>query len=272
MEEGAASDIEKDFLGYLPELPEIASQFIELTRELNISKKSYANLLLSDPVLSTRIFSYINLVLNPSNSNYLSINKGISIMGLHKFKNVVIAFSLFSAFQEANCISLFKYSLETAYYSKSIAAEYNLINPHDAFLLGFLHDIGKLAMRNKFGEEYELASLESGDIVHDYTQEEEVEKFKYSHSDISEYICKKWKLPIVVYDAIKFHHFPLTALLPQASSIIYLADILAHKNTVPSKESRKVFQYMRLTKDSIAHYAADQEKKMLPYLEILNIK
>ena len=45
------NSIEQDFLGCLPELPPVMAKFIELTRELNISKNSYANILLTDPLL-----------------------------------------------------------------------------------------------------------------------------------------------------------------------------------------------------------------------------
>ena len=133
MQSISGNDMAKDFLGYLPELPDVMAQFIELTRQLNTTKTSYANILLSDQILSTRIFSYINLVLNTSKTDYLSINKGIALMGLHMFKNVVLAFSLYPAFEEAGCIELFKYSLSTAYYSKEIALQFKFINPHDAF-------------------------------------------------------------------------------------------------------------------------------------------
>lgn len=265
-------DIEKDFLGYLPSLPKVAAEFIELTRELNTSKNSYANFLLSDPVLSTRIFSYINLVLNPSNTGYLSINKGISIMGLHKFKNLVMAFSLFPVFQEADSVELYKYSLLTAYYSKAIASHFNLINPHDAFLLGFLHDIGKLALKNKFRDKYsDTVSCDDDEPVYEYSPEEEIADFNYCHADISEYICRKWSLPVVVADAIKFHHFPLDAMLPQAASVVYLSDLLAHKNTRFTKESQKVFQYMQLSKSDLLPHADISLRKVQPFFEILNI-
>lgn len=265
------NSIEQDFLGCLPELPPVMAKFIELTRELNISKNSYANILLTDPLLSSRIFTYINKVLNPSKSGYISVNKGVSLMGLHKFKNVVLAFSLFPVFQEAECVELFKYSLLTAYYSKDIAAQFKLINPHDAFLLGFLHDIGKIAMKNKFGSKYLITSIEDRNEVKIYTQEEEVAEFGYCHADISEYICRCWNLPIVVTDSIRYHHFPLDAMLPQAASIIYLADILAHKNNKLTIESQKVFQYMQLSKTQIMPYSMGGMKKLIPYYEILDI-
>lgn len=263
--------IEQDFLGCLPELPPVMEKFIELTRELNISKNSYANILLKDSLLSSRIFTYINKVLNPSKSSYISINKGVSIMGLHKFKNVVLAFSLFPVFHDADCIELFKYSLLTAYFSKDIASQFKLINPHDAFLLGFLHDIGKLAMKNKFGSKYKITSIEDNNEIKIYTQEEEVAEFGYCHADLSEYICRRWNLPIVVTDSIRYHHFPLDAMLPQAASIIYLADLMAHNNTKITKENQKVFQYMQLTKTQILPYISGGIKKIIPFYEILDI-
>ncbi len=268
---GGKSAVEMDFIGCIPVLPEVMERFIALTRELNTSKSSYANILLQDPILSSRIFSYINLVLNPSNSGYLSVNKGVSVMGLQKFKNVVLVFSLFPVFWESNCLELFKYSLLTAYCSKDIAMQFNFINPNDAFLLGFLHDIGKIAMKNKFGEKYKIAADDIESDIKIYSPESEVQEFKYSHADLGEYICRIWNLPIVVTDSIKFHHFPLDAMLPQAASIIYLADVLAQQNSKITKETQKVFQYMRLSQSDLKQYVSASKKKLLPFFEILDI-
>ena len=60
-------------------------------------------------------------------------------------------------------------------------------------------------------------------------------------------------------------------MLPQAASIIYLSDILAHKNTKLSKESQKVFQYMQLSKTQIMPYSMGGMKKLIPFYEILDI-
>ncbi len=265
-------DIEKDFIGCLPELSSVANSFLDLTRQLNIAKSSFASLLSADPVLQQRIFAYINLVLNQNKSGYLSINKGISLMGIHKFKNLVIVFSLFPIFQESDCIELFKYSLLTAYYSKSIASQYNLINPHDAFLLGFLHDIGKIAMKNKFGSEYSLASFDENHLLHEYSPEEELNRFGCCHADLSEFICKSWNLPVVVVDSIKNHHNPLSAMLPQVASIIYLSELMALKNVRFSEESQKVFNYMQVSKSDLAQHTFGADKKVFPFLEVLNLK
>lgn len=269
MDSSVYGNIEQDFIGCIPELPPVMKKLIELTRTLNVSRNSYANILLADSVLSSRVFSYINLVLNSSNSAYISINKGVSIMGLHKFKNVALVFSLFPVFQEAECEKLFKYSLLTAYYSKEIASRFNFINRHDAFLMGFLHDIGKIAMRNRFGEKYETASHDKGGSIKTYTAEEELREFNCCHTDLSEYICRLWNLPIVITDSIKFHHLPLKAMLPQAASIIYLADMLANKNNKVTKENQQIFQYMRLSKSELMSYSNNCNKKILPFLEIL---
>lgn len=263
--------VEKFFIGCLPQLPEVAANFIDLTRKLNTSKTSYANLLLSEPVLSTRIFSYINLVLNPSNSGYLSINKGISIMGLHGFKNIVIAFSLFPSFQDADCTALYKHSLLCAYYSSAIASQFNFINQHDAFLLGFLHDIGKLALKNRFGDEYKISDNVNTIPENEFSCSDEIEKFGYSHSDISEFICNHWNLPAVISDAVKFHHSPFDAMLPQAAAIIFLSQMLANQNTAGVQETQRVLQYMRLSKSDLFPYIDGSSRKLQPFFEILGI-
>jgi len=270
VENTADFDIERDFRGCVPEMPDVFAKFIDLARELSVTKRSYANYLLLDPTLSTRIFSYINLVLNPSGMGYISINKGISLMGLQKFKNLVMVFSLYPIYEEMQCIDLFKHSLESAYIAKGIAAQYNFINPHDAFLLGFLHDIGKIAFKTKFGDKYAIFRNDGG-VTRESTIEEEVTEFKYCHADISEYTAKKWNLPLVIVDAIKYHHFPLSAMLPQAASIIYLAGIISKKDFKLQPQLQKVLHYMQLTKADLAQFMGQTARFTMPFYEILGI-
>ncbi len=264
-------DIENDFLGYIPELPEVAGKFIALTRQLNTVNKLYANLLLSDALLSTRLFSYINLTLCQGDMSYMSLNKGLSLVGLHEAKNIVLVFSLFPLFEEANCIDLFKYSLTSAFYSKKIALEYNLINPQDAFLLGFLHDIGRIVMKNKFKDKYLLPAFPYSDFRDEDSFEKEIQKFGCNHADLSEFILKKWRLPLIICDSVKYHHSPLKAMLPQAASILYLSDILCKKNTRLSKNDLEIFDYMHFTKSGFGAFIPECDRQTLPYFNVLNI-
>ncbi len=264
-------NIEKDFIGCIPELPEVCRRFISLSKELSSNRALHAGLLLNEPVLAGRIFEYINLIYNGQSqtSNYMSINKGISLMGLQKFKNVVLSFALFPVFEEANCINLYEYSLLSANYSKAIASASNLINPSDAYLLGLIHDIGKVALKNKYKDSYLISPLESEEKVHNYTKEEEINLFQYTHEELSEFISKKWELPLVISDAIRYHHTPMQSKLPQVASIIYLSDFLLRQNTKTSNEDIAVFQYMNLTKNDLLPYINSSKKKLLPYLQIL---
>ena len=263
--------IKSDYLGCCHELPDIVSDFFDMTREVNFSKTSFANIFANDPILQQRIFSYVNQTLSQADS-FISINKAISLIGLHKFKNIVLVLSLFPLFQDAGAVDLFKSSLLSAYYAKTIASNLQLINPDDAFLLGFLLDIGKLPMLNKFGSEYRSFAFDENDsLIYYFSQRDEKRLFGYSHVELSEFVCKTWKLPKVIVDAIKCHHSPFDSTLPEVACIAYLSSLLVLKNVKFNDLTQKVFSYMNISKGDLISMVFGVDKKVIPFYEILEI-
>lgn len=265
-------DIQKDFIGCLPEMPQPLSRFVQLSKQLGGSKRSYSNYLLTDPTLSTRIFSYTNLILNPQNLGYISTNKAISVMGMQRFKNIVLVFSLYPIFEDAGCVELFIHSLETAFIAQAMASAYKFINEYDAFLLAFLHDIGKIPLKIRFGEKFKLNPDKDDVRSRESLLDEETRELSYCHTELSEYVARSWNLPVVITDAIRFHHFPLDAMLPQAASIIYLSNIVQKQDFKQQEQFNKILGYIQLTKADVLQFAGSAQKNTMPYYEILNIK
>ena len=83
-----------------------------------------------------------------------------------------------------------------------------------AYIIGLLHDLGKLVLLNFFGEEY-------GDVLFDCRAEstglvaKEQEVFGFDHAQTGQWLAEKWQLPENISHTIALHH--MIAGVPQDS-------------------------------------------------------
>ncbi|OGI10050.1 MAG: hypothetical protein A2Y40_08690 [Candidatus Margulisbacteria bacterium GWF2_35_9] len=103
--------------------------------------------------------------------------------------------------------TLFDHSLSVAIGSKVLAEHVGITNPDELYVMGLLHDIGKLIINQYAKEEldkawniYKLGSLKF------FQAEERV--FGFNHGTIGAAIARKWNFPEDICTAIEFHHNP----------------------------------------------------------------
>ena len=77
----------------------------------------------------------------------------------------------------------------------------------DAYMVGLLHDLGKLVLAQNLTEEYQEALTESLNTDR-YIWEVEYEQFGTSHAEMAAYLMGLWGLKYSIVEAIAFHHHP----------------------------------------------------------------
>ena len=110
-----------------------------------------------------------------------------------------------------------------------LAKEFKVINPDDAFVIGFLHDIGKMLLNIKNPLKYSkvkyLAQQGNVSLV-----DVEDAQFGTNHCILGALISKKWQLPVILTNCIRYHHDPTQSSLPAVCGIVYIADRMVQNN------------------------------------------
>ena len=110
-----------------------------------------------------------------------------------------------------------------------MAKEYKVINPDDAFVIGFLHDIGKILLNSKNPLKYSkvryLAQQDNVSLI-----DVEDAQFGTNHCILGALVSKKWQLPVILTNCIRYHHDPAQSSLPTVCGIVYCADRLVQPN------------------------------------------
>src|SRR5574344_1276771 len=215
----------------LPAMPNIVVKALKLIKDENAGVKELAGIMTYDQALSTKILNLVNSAYYGFAQQILSINQAAALLGMNGAKNVIITLAMKPMLTNQIDKSLWSHSINTAVGCEFIAQKYNLMNADEAFTIGFLHDIGKIIFNIKYAKEYAVFKKNNTHTVDIIEAEQKV--FDIDHAQVGGVLAKKWKLPVALINAIKYHHEPCLSSMPNVASMTYLIDKLVSENYAP---------------------------------------
>ncbi len=191
-----------------------------------------------DPGLAARIVRIANSACYGSQGKFLDLSGAILSIGCKEAKSICIFALATQIFAEPGPIvaaereELWKHSFTTARLAQDIALQRPWMPPNQAYLLGLLHDFGRIILAAYFPEHYRA--------IRTLAQERNVPavcvepQFNLVHTTIGSMISKRWAMPELVRNAMEFHHEPQKSpsFRPEVE-LVALANILANSGQFP---------------------------------------
>ncbi len=209
----------------IPSMPHVIVKALTVIKDDNSGIKELASIISCDQSLSSKVLRLVNsahfALSNKINSTY----KAVCLLGMNQTKNIIISIAMKSVLFGDNDKGIWSHSIRCAVACEILAKEYKIINPEDAFIIGFLHDIGKIILSRKESVTYQkIVNLTMRGVSH---LDAEEMYLKTNHAVLGSYIAQKWELSDTIVEAIKFHHSPLKSSAKQIAALVYYADILS---------------------------------------------
>lgn len=166
-----------------------------------------------DPGVSAQVLRVANSAYFGFSGRISTISKAVLLLGPKEIWTIAMGIAFhqqFSSLFTSHCFDLdvfWQHSFLTGVVEDRLAREIG----HDEFLLedamtmGLLHDIGRLVMATHFIEEY--------DRLYEYMIEHKVSVLEAEsatgmlHTDIGKKLCRCWKLPASIEQAVAEHHY-----------------------------------------------------------------
>lgn len=244
MEEQNIENYLEDFKS-LPPMPNVMVKALEVIRNPTTGLSELAKIMSVDQSISTKTLSLANSAFYGFRQQITSLNKAIVILGIMKAKNIIMSLALKTMMTGQGSRELWEHSIRCAIASEMLANEHRIINPDDAFVMGFLHDVGKVVLTAKNPVKYSkvkyIAQQNNKDIV-----EVEREFFGTTHCELGALVSKKWQLPVVLTNCIKYHHAPTLSSLPNVCGIIYAADKIVQSEFTPEMLDEKIMNKLSI--------------------------
>lgn len=213
----------------IPPMPNVMVKALSVIKNPSTGIAELSKIMQVDQAISTKTLSLVNSAFYGFRQQITSINKALVVLGMMKAKNIIMSLALKQMMTAQGSRELWEHSIRTAVAAEILAKEYKVINPDDAFVIGFLHDIGKMLLNVKNPLKYSkvryLAAQGNMDLV-----EVEDMQFGTNHCVLGALISKKWQLPVILTNCIRYHHNPAQSSLPSVCGIAYCADRLVQSN------------------------------------------
>jgi len=215
----------KDVIETLPEIPcmpAVVGQALNILDDPNADIKQLATTLSMDIAITTQILKLVNSAYYGFPSQITSINKAMALIGFDKVRSLIMSVAVKPMMMSFSGKALWNHSIRCAVGSQYLAKSLNYGDPDEAFVMGLLHDIGKIVMhiynKNAFSEVQKLVSIGAD------TLDAEKTFFGFSHTEAGKVLVEKWNLPLIIGITAEHHHNPLRAPETVSSSIVYVTD------------------------------------------------
>jgi putative nucleotidyltransferase with HDIG domain len=249
----------------------------------DVNVPEIAEVITKDQSLSARILHLVNSAFYGYSKEIKTISRAVVILGFQAVRSAALAISVFDYFQdeESQNIDLTKFwehSIAVATISKVLAEAARINQQEEAFIVGLLHDVGKLIEKRYFPEDFtEIITV--AQEQHLSWMETEKALFQINHATIGKVVFRSWDFPASVVDAVHFHHNPeSSSKYPQLAALVHIADYISSElgygtpGCYPPKEcSPQATTLVGLTVDQIRGLESTIREELEGSMEILKL-
>src|SRR5574344_249110 len=206
----------------IPAMPNIIVKALQLLKSDDAGVPELAQLIKCDQALCTKMLAIINSAYYGFPKQITSINMAISLLGLKRTKNIIITVAMNPLLSQHGAKSMWAHSIYSAVGCEYLASKYKLMNSDDAFVIGFLHDIGKIVLNLIDADKYQQI-MQRMDLHPDFRMELENDIMQTNHVLTGAFLAVRWQLPEIITNSIRYHHFPLKAkeiMAPALTNIV----------------------------------------------------
>ncbi len=224
-----------DTITDLPTIPHVLLEINKMLLDPDVSINRLKDVIEKDQAITAKILKLVNSSFYGSRTKIVDVSQALVILGFGMVRNAIASVAVIDIFRmkqrydNFDIRDLWKHSIAVAIVSRYIAEKSRRASPHDCFVAGLLHDIGKLIMeehfRDFFGQVLKLQKEEGLSFV-----DAEKRVLPANHALIGGYLVRKWRFPDHLIEAIERHH-EITgeqAAVCSLNACIYAANIVVN--------------------------------------------
>ncbi len=200
----------------ISELPTLPDLYLRLEQELcseDASVNRVGELISGDMGMTASILKLVNSSFFGLYSKVTSPAKAVTLLGLDTVKGLVLGIHLFNSMPDEEVDFSIQALGEHCQFTGLLARE--IVNlesggremAEQAFLAGFLHDVGKLVLASSFSAEY-TEVLKTVREINVPTRTAESEILGFTHAEVGAYLLALWGFDVPVVEAVYAHHSP----------------------------------------------------------------
>ena len=213
-------------------MPSVIVKALNIMKKPTASMKELGDIVMYDQSLTIKILALVNSAYYGFSQQISSINIALSLLGMVKVKNIIVAVAMKPMMSNQGDKELWKHSMRVAAGCEYLANLTKIMDSDEAFIAGFVHDVGKIVLHmsnEKLYSKVLSAVADGADIL-----DAERKYFDTDHVKTGYLLAKRWQLPILLANIISYHHTPSLSSIPVPCNLVCLIDKLVQENYNPS--------------------------------------
>ncbi len=213
-------------------LPDIYQKLMEVIDDPLSAAADVAEVISCDAGLSARLLRIVNSSFYSFPSKIDTISRGVTILGTKELCDLALATSVMNLFDDSlNCLvdmnQFWNHSIGCGVFARKLALFRHEPNAERFFVMGILHDIGRLILLSYVPEIIRGVIVRAARTRNPLNVIEK-QTLGFTHADVGAALLKAWKLPDSHQEAVGLHHHPSRARrFKQETATIHVADIMA---------------------------------------------
>jgi len=230
-------------------MPSVIVKVLNVMKKPTVSMKELGDIVVYDQSLTIKILALVNSAYYGFSQQISSINIALSLLGMVKVKNIIVAVAMKPMMSNAGDKDLWKHSIRVAAGCEYLAKLTKIMDPDEAFISGFIHDIGKMVLNMSNTKLYTKvieATNEGADIL-------DIEKkyFDSDHVKTGSLLAKRWQLPILLANIVSYHHNPSLSSIPVPCNLVCAVDKLMQERFNPSSMDKDFMKTLGIDLDDL---------------------
>lgn len=215
----------------LASFPDTYFRIVEVIGSPRSSAWHIADVVEKDTSLTAKLLKLVNSSFYNFPSRIESLPRAVALIGGNELSTVALGISAVSMFPEipeafATMKTVWRHAVATGVLGRIFALPHPEISSERIFVAGILHDIGRLVLLRRVPEEMTAAlELELRENLPLWDAERRI--LGYDHARLGGLLLRRWQIPPVIENAVKWHHAPSVASTSLEPAALHLADVTA---------------------------------------------
>jgi HD-like signal output (HDOD) protein len=190
----------------MPAFPRSVQRILELTRDVNSTPRELVDVIDKDPVVTVKILKVVNSAYYSLPRQITSIGHAVVYLGFNTIKNLALSIAAIGMLPKNNPSGFdvqqyLLHSLSTAGMAKQLAHRVSDADPMDCFIVGLLHDFGKVVFAQFMPHEFK-AALETSQATQRPLHHVLQQQIGADHFVVGSMLVKKWRFAPALIETI----------------------------------------------------------------------
>lgn len=215
----------------LASFPDVYFRIQEVLEDARSSASHIADVVSEDTSLTAKLLKLVNSSFYGFPSRIESISRAVALIGTNELSTLALGISVVHCFRNIppsvfDMKSFWQHSVACGVFSRILAREKSGLSEERLFVVGLLHDVGRLVLARRRPRQLAQAiALSRKERMPLFEAEREV--FDFDHTQVGGLLLRNWKIPGALETLVRFHHAPLSAHPAAEAAVVNVADALA---------------------------------------------